>query len=90
MRDTEREAETRAEGEAGSLQGAQCRTRSQDPEVTTWTEGRRSTAEPLRHPYSKAFEVRDATVSKESALHGVINLCYWFSNAMHRFVIIKL
>ena len=28
MRDTQREAETQAEGEAGSLQGAQCRTRS--------------------------------------------------------------
>ena len=26
MRDTEREAETQAEAEAGSLQGAQCRT----------------------------------------------------------------
>ena len=33
MRDTykEREAETQAEGEAGSLQGAQCRTRFQVP-----------------------------------------------------------
>ena len=29
MRDTERGAETKAEGEAGSLQGAQCRTPSQ-------------------------------------------------------------
>ena len=29
MRDTEREAETQAEGEAGSPQGPQCRTRSQ-------------------------------------------------------------
>ena len=34
MRDTEREAETQAEGEAGSMQGARCRTRSQDPGVT--------------------------------------------------------
>ena len=31
MRDTEREAETWAKGEAGSLQGAQCGTRSQIP-----------------------------------------------------------
>ena len=31
MRDTEREAETQAEGEADSLQGAQCSTQSQDP-----------------------------------------------------------
>ena len=34
MRDTEREAETQAEGEAGSMQGAQYGTRSQDPGVT--------------------------------------------------------
>ena len=33
-RDTEREAETWAEGEAGSLRGARCGTRSQDPGVT--------------------------------------------------------
>ena len=31
MRDTEREAETGAEGEAGSLQGSQCGTWSTDP-----------------------------------------------------------
>ena len=31
MRDTEREAETQAEGEAGSLQGAQHRTRDPIP-----------------------------------------------------------
>ena len=31
MRDTEREAETQAEGEAGSLWGAWCGTQSQDP-----------------------------------------------------------
>ena len=34
MRETEGEAETQAEGEAGSLQGAQWRTQSQDPGVT--------------------------------------------------------
>ena len=31
MRNTEREAETQAKGEAGSMQGAGCGTRSQDP-----------------------------------------------------------
>ena len=44
-RDPEREAETQAEGEAGSLQGAPCGTRSWDPRVTPWAEGRCSTAE---------------------------------------------
>ena len=32
MRDTQKEAETYAEREAGSPQGAQCGTRSQDPQ----------------------------------------------------------
>ena len=48
MRDTQREAETQAEGEAGSMQGARRGTRSQDPGVTPWAEGRCSTAEPPR------------------------------------------
>ena len=34
MRDPDREAETQAEGEAGSLQGAQRGIRFQDPRVT--------------------------------------------------------
>ena len=42
MRDTKRESETKAEGEAGSLWGARCGTRSQDPGVTTWAEGRQT------------------------------------------------
>ena len=50
MRDTQREAETQAEGEAGSMWGARCGTRSQDPGITSWAEGRRSTAEPPRRP----------------------------------------
>ena len=52
MRDTQREAETQAEGEAGSMQGARRRTRSQDP---GWGHNlsqrqRGSTAEPPRRP----------------------------------------
>ena len=35
MRDTEREAETQAEGEAGSPWGTQCETQSQDPRIMT-------------------------------------------------------
>ena len=50
MRDTEKEAETQAEGEAGSLRGPRCGTRSQDPGITPWTEGRCSTAEPPERP----------------------------------------
>ena len=33
MRHTQKETETQAEGEAGSMQGAQCGTRSQDPGI---------------------------------------------------------
>ena len=48
MRDTEREAETQAEGEVGSLQGAGCETRS-------WTRDhnlsqRQVGGQPLSHP----------------------------------------
>ena len=51
MRDTERErereAETLAEGEAGSMQGAQCGTRSRVSRITPWAE---VCAKPLSHP----------------------------------------
>ena len=39
MRDTEREAGTQAEGETGSMQGAQCGTRSWVSRITPWAEG---------------------------------------------------
>ena len=46
MRHTEK-AETQAEGEAGSMQGARRGTRSRVSRVTPWTEGG---AKPLSHP----------------------------------------
>ena len=49
-RHRERGAETQAEGEAGSLRGAPCGTRSQDPGVTPWAKGRHSTTDPSRCP----------------------------------------
>ena len=48
MRDREKQRQT--EVEAGSLQGARWRTRSQDPGIMTQVEGRCSTTEPPRHP----------------------------------------
>lgn len=52
MRHRESEAETQAEGEAGSLGGARYRTWSQDPRITPeWKEGRCSTAEHPRCPF---------------------------------------
>ena len=44
-RETRREAEKQAEGEAGFLRGARCRTRSQDPGIMPWAEDRCSNAE---------------------------------------------
>ncbi|CAK7306681.1 hypothetical protein VULLAG_LOCUS12721 [Vulpes lagopus] len=39
MRDTQREAETQAEGEAGPMQGARSGTRSRDSRIMPWAEG---------------------------------------------------
>ena len=49
MRDPEREREVKAqaEREAGSTQGARCRTRSRDSRTRTWAEG---SAKRLSHP----------------------------------------
>ena len=47
MRDTEREAETQAEGEAGSLQGARCGTQSQESEICPEP---KANTQPLSHP----------------------------------------
>ena len=50
MRNTQREAETQAEGEAGSMEGARRGTRFWDFRITPWAKGRRSTTEPPRCP----------------------------------------
>ena len=47
MRDTQREAETQAEGEAGSMQGARRRPRSRAPRTMSQAE---SSTKPLSHP----------------------------------------
>ena len=47
MRDTQREAETRAEGEAGSMQRARRGTRSPVSRIMPWADG---SAKPLSHP----------------------------------------
>ena len=47
MRDKEREAETKAEGEAGSLKGAPHGTSSQDPKIMIEPN---ADAQPLGHP----------------------------------------
>ena len=56
MKDTNREAETQAEGEAGSLRGVWCGARSRDSGIMPWAEGRRSTAKPPRCPSFYIFK----------------------------------
>ena len=46
----EREAETQAEGEAGSMQGAQRGIRSRVSRIAPWAKGRHQTAAPPRDP----------------------------------------
>ena len=50
MRDTDREAETQVEGEAGSMQGPGCGTRSGTPGSCCELKTKHSTAEPPRRP----------------------------------------
>ena len=50
-RDRERERPRDTGREAGSMQGARHRTRSQDPRITPWAEGRCQIAKPLRDPF---------------------------------------
>ena len=47
MRDRDREAETQADGEAGSMQGAWCGTWSRVSRIMSWAEGG---AKPPSHP----------------------------------------
>ena len=65
MRDTEGEAETQAEGEASSLQGAQCGTGFQDLGIMTWADGRCSTTEPPRY---SMVPISNHTVAHEQLL----------------------
>ena len=58
MRGTEGEAETQAEGEAGYLREAQCGTRTQDPGIMTWAEGRCSTTS---HPGAPNVSISNLT-----------------------------
>ena len=50
MRGTEREVETQAEEEAGSMQGARCETRTQESGIMPPAKGKCITTEPLRCP----------------------------------------
>ena len=67
MRDTQREAETQGEGEAGSVQGAQCGTPS-------WIPGSRpelkANAQLLSHPRHPHLASLDAPIAMLSSIPG--------------------
>ena len=72
---------------AGSLQGAWCRTRSQDPGNMTWAEGRGSTTEPPRHPIIGMFNLSAfrlllwlALSPSSSFLLSICSICSLFSS----------
>ncbi|XP_048968547.1 DNA polymerase iota isoform X4 [Canis lupus dingo] len=55
MRDREREAETQAEGEAGSMPGARRRTPSRDSSITPWAKGNCDVITPMVDILMKLF-----------------------------------
>ena len=71
MRDTESEAETQAEGVAGSMQGAWCGTPSQNSKIMPWAEGRRSTPEPPGDPLLVEFEPMSRHGNRDDLPTGV-------------------
>ena len=57
MKGTDRERDTQAEGEAGSMQGARCGTGSWDSRIRPWAEG---STKLLSHPeIPKFLKLRD-------------------------------
>ena len=71
MRDTEKEAETQAEGEAGSLQGAPCGTRSRTPGSGP---GLEAGIKPLSHP--GCLQIRFLKIGEERKKSPVISPQY--------------
>ena len=65
----ERETETQAEGEAGSMQGARPGTRSWDSRIMPWAKGRHQTAVPPRDPniYFKKWKQYSSDISLYSS-----------------------
>ena len=65
MRNTQKEADTEEEGgEAGSMQGAQYRTQSQDSRIMPRAKGRCSATEPPRHPCTFNLNVNHTLINE--------------------------
>ena len=73
MRDTEREAETQAEGEAGSMQGARRGTQSPVSRIRPWAE---SGTKPLSHPGCSGIPfIQGSWVCKLAQVWELIKRC---------------
>ena len=69
--ETQKEAETQAEGELGSTQETRCGTRSRASRTTPWAEGRHLTATPARRPLN--FLYRNYNYCKSSLYFLKVN-----------------
>ena len=67
MRDTQREAETQAEGEAGSMQGSRRGTGSWGSRITPWAAGG---AKPLSHQAAPHFRFQSKLGKPEKLSMG--------------------
>ena len=83
MTDREREkekwgAETQAEGEAGSMQGARLGTRSWVFRITPGAKGRRQTTAPPRDPYECLLTIFELTVFLILSFENFLRILYMF------------
>ena len=72
--------ETQAEGEAGSMQGAQRGTRSRDSRITPWAKGWCSTTEPPRRPLPPvSFHLALPVSSPPRTMRDptIVWVCFW-------------
>ena len=81
MEDTQREAETQAEGEAGSLRG------SQDPGIMPWAQGRRSTAEPPRSPSAPFLYIHPLPINISPRISSLPWACLALPCQLHSYSI---
>ena len=80
MKDTEREVETQAEGETGSMQGARCGTQTWESRIMPWAKG--AGAQPVSHsgiPRSGALEVKAEYLHLTSSLDNSLGQSSMYS-----------
>ena len=85
MRDTQRETETQAEGEADSMQGARCGTQFWDSRIMAWAEGSIKLQSHPGIPYILVFIMDESIYIPTNSAQGspllriLANTCYFLS-----------